>query len=156
MQPSIHDVDTSEVAWASSHVEARGKGQKPSRHTHSTLLSGDWLAVVGLVPLSEGGGVDLDDGALDEGVCPDELVVGRVVDDPDDAGLAGDVLGAPGVVARLEAERAVLGVAPAHPDGVDPLRPDLGHRALASELELSLLAVVGTLGAGGGPRWRGG
>jgi hypothetical protein len=36
-------------------------------------------AYVGLVPLAEGGSIDLDDGALNEGVRPDELVVGRVV-----------------------------------------------------------------------------
>lgn len=34
---------------------------------------------VGLVPLSEGGGIDLDDGSLDEGVGSDKLVVGSVV-----------------------------------------------------------------------------
>jgi hypothetical protein len=40
----------------------------------------DGLGVVRFVPLTERGGVDLDDRALDEGVCPDELVVRRVVD----------------------------------------------------------------------------
>jgi hypothetical protein len=35
---------------------------------------------VGLVPLSEGCSVDLDDGTLDESVCTDELVIGSVVD----------------------------------------------------------------------------
>jgi len=43
-------------------------------------LLGDRLGVVGLIPLPEGGGIDLDDGALDEGVGSDELVVGGVVD----------------------------------------------------------------------------
>lgn len=37
------------------------------------------LAVVGLVPLTEGGSVDLDNGGLGEGVGTDELVVGGVV-----------------------------------------------------------------------------
>jgi hypothetical protein len=37
------------------------------------------LGVVGLVPLPEGGGIDLDDRGLDEGVGSDKLVVGRVV-----------------------------------------------------------------------------
>jgi len=41
--------------------------------------SADGLAVVGLVPLSEGSGINLDNGALGEGVCSDKLVVGRVV-----------------------------------------------------------------------------
>lgn len=35
---------------------------------------------VRLVPLAEGGGVDLDDGALDQRVRSDELVVGSIVD----------------------------------------------------------------------------
>lgn len=37
------------------------------------------LAVVGLVPLTEGSGVDLDNGGLGKGVGADKLVVGRVV-----------------------------------------------------------------------------
>lgn len=32
-----------------------------------------------LVPLTEGGGVDLDDGTLDEGLGSEQLVVGGVV-----------------------------------------------------------------------------
>ena len=35
---------------------------------------------MGLVPLAEGSSVDLDDGAFDEGVGPDEFVVRGVVD----------------------------------------------------------------------------
>lgn len=37
------------------------------------------LTYVGLIPLTEGGGIDLDNGALDKRVRPDELVVGGVV-----------------------------------------------------------------------------
>ena len=40
----------------------------------------DALAVVCLVPLAEGSGVDLDNGALDKGVCSYKFVVGGVVD----------------------------------------------------------------------------
>jgi hypothetical protein len=39
----------------------------------------DGLAVVGLVPLTEGSSVDLDDSRLGQGVGADKLVVGRVV-----------------------------------------------------------------------------
>lgn len=42
-------------------------------------LSGQGLSVVGLVPLSERSGIDLNDGTLDESVGSDQLVVGRVV-----------------------------------------------------------------------------
>ena len=41
--------------------------------------SGNRLGVVGLVPLSEGGGVDVDNGRLDEGLGSQKLVVGGVV-----------------------------------------------------------------------------
>jgi hypothetical protein len=37
------------------------------------------LGVVSLVPLTEGSGVDLNNGRLDEGLGTEELVVGRVV-----------------------------------------------------------------------------
>ena len=40
----------------------------------------DRLGVVPFVPLAEWRGVDLDDRALDEGVCADEFVVRCVVD----------------------------------------------------------------------------
>ena len=38
------------------------------------------MTYVGLVPLTEGGGINLDDSVLDERVRPDKLVVGGVVD----------------------------------------------------------------------------
>ena len=53
-------------------------------------------AVVGSVGSLEGGGVDLDDAALDEGLGAHQLVVGGVVDHVQDAGLAGSALGSPG------------------------------------------------------------
>jgi hypothetical protein len=31
------------------------------------------------VPLAEGGSINLDDGALDKGVCADKFVVGSIV-----------------------------------------------------------------------------
>ena len=55
----------------------------------------DGLAVVGLVPLSEGGGVNLDDGGLGQGVCADQFVVGGVVDHTNDTGLTGNTLRSP-------------------------------------------------------------
>ena len=52
-------------------------------------------AVVGLVPLAEWNGIDLDDGGAGEGVGADKLVVGRVESDGDDANLAGNALRSP-------------------------------------------------------------
>ena len=53
-------------------------------------------------PLTEGGSIDDDDGVLDEGLGPDQLVVASVVDNVDDPGLAGSGLGGPGEVASVE------------------------------------------------------
>jgi hypothetical protein len=58
-------------------------------------LAAEGDAVVSLVPLAEGCGIDLDDGGAGEGVGSDKLVVGGVVDDTDDTGLLGDALRAP-------------------------------------------------------------
>lgn len=90
---------------------------------------------MGLVPLAERGGVDLNDGGAGEGVCADEFVVGRVEDDADDTRLARAVLRAPGEVAAVEAERAELAVAAARAHQVDALRADTGVGRLAALLE---------------------
>ena len=97
------------------------------------------LAVVGLVPLTEGGGVDLDDGGLGQGVCADQLVVGRVVGDDDDTRLAGDAFRGPGEVAAVQAQGPVLVVAAAGADDVDALGADAGVGGLAAGLESALL-----------------
>ena len=54
------------------------------------------------LPLTEGGSIDDDDGVLDEGLGPDQLIVASVVDNVDDPGLAGSGLGGPGKVASVE------------------------------------------------------
>lgn len=97
------------------------------------------LAVVSLVPLTERSGVDLDNGATSEGVGADEFVVGRVVGDSNDTGLAGGALGGPGEVARLETESTVLVVTTAGADGVDSLGTNTGVGTLAASLESALL-----------------
>ena len=71
------------------------------------LLAAELRGVVRLVPLAERGGVDLDDGRLDEGVGADHLVVRRVVDDAENARLAGDALAGPRVVAVVRAQGTV-------------------------------------------------
>lgn len=53
------------------------------------------VAVVGLVPLSERRGIDLDDSGFGKGVGTDQLVVRRVEDDTDHADLAGNALRSP-------------------------------------------------------------
>jgi hypothetical protein len=108
------------------------------------------LAVVGLVPLTERSGIDLDNGGLGEGVGTDQLVVGRVVGDNDDTGLAGAALGGPGEVAGVEAQGTVLVVTATGADGVNTLGTDTGVGLLAAGLESALLPVVGALGTGSG------
>lgn len=101
------------------------------------------LAVVGLVPLTEGGGVDLDDGGAGQGVGADQLVVGRVEGDTDDADLAGDALAAPGEVAGVETETTELAVTTTGADEVDALGADSGGGGLTALLESSV-CVSGT------------
>lgn len=100
--------------------------------------SAEGRAVVGLVPLSEGGSVDLDNGRAGERVGTDELVVGRVEGHNNDADLAGDALGSPRKVTGLETERTVLGVSTASADKVNSLVADTGVGRLATLLESSI------------------
>lgn len=97
------------------------------------------LAVVSLVPLTEGSSVDLDDGGLGQGVGADQLVVGGVVGDDDDTGLAGAALRGPGEVAGVEAQGTVLVVAATGADSMDSLGADTGVGLLAAGLESALL-----------------
>jgi hypothetical protein len=90
---------------------------------------------VGLVPLPEGSGIDLDNGGAGQGVGTDELVVGRVVDDTDDTGLLGDTLGTPGEVTGIETEGAELAVAATGADEVNTLCANTGVGRLAALLE---------------------
>jgi hypothetical protein len=122
--------------------------------------------VVGLEPLSEGSGIDLNDGGTGEGVGTDEFVVGRVVDDTDDTGLLGDALRAPGEVAGVETQSTELAVAAAGADKMDTLSANTSIGWLAALLEspkamldmtggaiglcIPLLAVVCPLRTGSG------
>jgi hypothetical protein len=99
---------------------------------------------VRLVPLTERGGIDLNDSTLDKGVGSDQLVVGGVVDNANDTSLAGDSLRSPRKVSSLESQGTVLQVATTNPDGVNSLGAQLGHSWLTAEFEFSLLAVLGT------------
>lgn len=94
---------------------------------------------MGLVPLTEGGSIDLDDGGLGQGVGADQLVVGGVVGDDDDTGLAGAALRGPGEVAGVKTQGTVLVVAATGADSVDSLGADTGVGFLTAGLESALL-----------------
>jgi len=98
-----------------------------------------------LIPLTEGSCVDLDDSALDKGVCPDELVVRGIVNNTDNPRLFGDMLRSPCKVARIEAESSVFEVSTTNTDSMDALGAKLGVGGLTAKLKLSLLAIMSTL-----------
>lgn len=100
----------------------------------------DGLAVVRLVPLPERRRVDLHDGRLGQGVGTDQFVVGRVVGDSDDTGLARDALRAPREVAGFETERTELLVTTTGADQVDALGADTGVGGLTTLVERSALS----------------
>lgn len=122
------------------------------------------LAVVGLEPLSERCGIDLNDGGLGEGVGADKLVVGGVVDDTDHTGLLGNALRAPREVTGVETQSTELAVATTGADKMDALGANTGVGRLATLLEspaamldmtleaiglcIPLLAIVCALGTG--------
>ena len=113
------------------------------------LLVAERGGVVSLVPLTEGRGIDDDDGVLHQSLGTDQLVVGGIVDDVDDAGLASDGFGSPGEVTGVETESSVLLVSSADANGVDALRSQLGVGGGPGQLELSLHADRVALAARG-------
>ena len=95
--------------------------------------------VVSLVPLAEWSGIDLDDGGAGQGVGADQLVVGWMEGDTNDADLAGDTLRSPREVTGVETESAELAVSSTGADKVNALGTDTGVGWLAAGLECALL-----------------
>mmetsp|Transcript_20339 Transcript_20339/g.56673 ORF Transcript_20339/g.56673 Transcript_20339/m.56673 type:complete len:235 (+) Transcript_20339:163-867(+) len=99
------------------------------------------IAVVLLVPGLEGGGVDLHDRVLHQGLGTHQLVVGRVVHHVHNAGLARNSLSGPCKVAGVQAQGPELLVASTHAQLTHGnMRGQLGHRRLATHLVFLLLA----------------
>ena len=94
-----------------------------------------------LVPLSEGGGIDLDNGGFGKGVGTDEFVVGGVVGHDDDTDFAGDSFGAPGEIAGIEAESTKLLVAAASTNEMNALGSNTCVCWLSTLLEGSVLVL---------------
>ena len=86
--------------------------------------------------------------SVDDRITRNKFV--RCTHDTDDSCLPRNVLRSPGKVSRLQTKGAVLDVSTPHTNGVDALGTEFRVGWLATELELSLLAVVGALGTGCG------
>ena len=99
------------------------------------------LAIVSLIPLSKGRGIDLYDSGLGQSIGAHKLVIRRVEGDDNDAHFAGDAFAAPREVAGVEAEGAVLLVAAAGADEVDTFGADAGVGGLAAFFEGSVNVV---------------
>ena len=110
------------------------------------------LHIVSLeVPLSEGTGIDEDDGVLDEGLGTDELVVGRVVDGVHHTSSAGDGLRSPGEVTMVVLKSSGLDVSTTSLDEDHSLGADFGHGWDSSHFEISLFLVNWHAATSGSP-----
>lgn len=98
------------------------------------------------IPLSKGGRVNFDNATLDKCIGTDQFVVGGVVDDSNDTSLLGNRLRRPGKVSSFQTESSKLQVSSTNTDRVDTLGSNLGISRLTSKLELSLLAILSSLG----------
>lgn len=112
------------------------------------LFESNLDAVVGFVPGLEGVGINHDNGALDQGLGTDQLVVGGVVHDVQDTDLAGADLGTPRKVTGVQSQSSEFGVASAATDLVDAGLANLGHGAGSAHVVLSLLAKLGAASSG--------
>ncbi len=95
------------------------------------------------IPLGEGSCVNLDDAVSHEGVGSNQLVVGGIVDDVKDSGLARDGFGCPVEVTVLEAEGSELEVTSSDSDSANTgsIRNQLSVGDGSGLLERSLLLV---------------
>lgn len=59
---------------------------------------------MGFIPLTEGGGVDLNNSTFHQGVGTDQLVIRGVVDNGNDTGFASNGFGAPSEVSCKHSE----------------------------------------------------
>ena len=104
------------------------------------------------VVLLERRGIDRDDRVLHDGLRADQLVVGGVVHDVQDARLARHSLRAPGEVPRVQAQRPELPVATPHAKGAHRhVGGELGVGGLTAQLVLLRLPPVRAPAARGAP-----
>lgn len=120
------------------------------------------------IPLTEGCSVNLDDSALYKSIGSDELIVRRIVHlserrswrhptdvksathNTDKSCLSGNMLRSPCKVTAIETKSSIFEVSATDTDSVNALGTKFGVCRLTTELELSLLAIVGALRTTGG------
>lgn len=88
-------------------------------------LAAQWQNVMGLVPLTEWSSIDNDDGVLHQCLGAHQFVVGCVVHDIDDTGLAGGTLGRPGKITGVQTQSTVFRVTTTSADFMDTPCTDL-------------------------------
>lgn len=107
------------------------------------------LTIVALPPLTEGRSINLHNGTSDESLGAHQLIIAGIIDDVNETSLASDGLTTPAEVAAIQAKGTVFKIAATDANQVDALGTgQLGVSGLATQLELALLAVMSTLGAG--------
>ena len=85
--------------------------------------------------------INLDNGILQQSLGTHQLIAGGIVDHIKDTHFLGAILRAPGKIAGIQAQSAVLVVATPAPHRADTLATKLGHGWRATHLELPLLLV---------------
>ena len=103
------------------------------------------------VPLSEGGGINRNNGVLHEGLGSDKLIVRRVVNAIKNSGLGRHGLGAPGEVALVSSESSALDVVATSANVDALLGTKLGHGRHSAHFELSLFLVNRHAATSGSP-----
>ena len=124
------------------------------------------ITYMGFIPLTEGSGINLDDGTLDKRVCSDKFIVGSVIHliqesstdnfgnitityDTNNPSLPSDMLWTPGIISTIETKSTVLLRTSTDTNCMNTLRTKFSVGRLTTKFEFSLLAVVGTLTTGG-------
>jgi hypothetical protein len=85
-----------------------------------------------------------NDGALDESLSTNQLVIGSIVGDIEDANLAGGNLSSPRKVTRFELEGTKLLVSSSTTNLMNAGLANLGHGRRTAQFKLALLAKLGT------------
>lgn len=65
---------------------------QPQTYQFGALLASKRQGIVGFIPLPVRGAVNENDAVLHQGLCPHQLIVGSIVDDINDSGLASAAL----------------------------------------------------------------